>query len=90
MAEKITNDADTEDGMWLHCLCGNTPDMDGFCPCVADGTIVSPRLGSPWEGALYACAKCGRIIDQDTLNVTGRRDPDGVIEESIQAERDGA
>jgi hypothetical protein len=68
-AEKITLEGD-----WLHCLCGNTPDSDGFYPCLPDGTEVEPDDGGPWGGKLYVCAGCGRIIDQGTLVVVGRRD----------------
>ena len=76
-AEKITRDDD-----WLHCLCGNTPDQSGFSACSPDGTEVEP-VGPPvWDGLLYVCLDCGRIINQETLEVRGRRgsvrgDPDG-------------
>ena len=58
----------------LICLCGNYPAGDGFYPCLADGTEVEPVSEGPWEGRLYCCAQCGRIIDQDTCLVTGRVD----------------
>jgi hypothetical protein len=67
--ERITKD----DGEWLHCLCGNTPDMGGFDSCLTDGTPVEPLADGPWEGRLYVCLNCGRIVDQYTLEVVGRK-----------------
>lgn len=67
--ERITRD----DGDWLHCLCGNTPDMGGFDSCLTDGTPVEPLADGPWEGRLYVCMNCGRIVDQYTLEVVGRK-----------------
>lgn len=32
---------------------------------------MEPTKGSGWSG-LYVCARCGRIIRQDTLEVIGR------------------
>jgi hypothetical protein len=64
------------DGDWIRCVpaCDNTPDMDGFVSCLPDGTEVEP-VGGPggWDGKLLVCSRCGRIINQDTLAVTGRR-----------------
>jgi len=57
-------------GAWV-CLCGNTPMADGFQPCDAVGNEVEPNKGA-WMG-LYVCDRCGRIIRQKTLEVTGRR-----------------
>jgi len=57
-----------EDGnkeAWV-CICGNTPSSDGFYPCDNDGNEMVPAEG--WEG-LYVCARCGRIIEQNTLEV---------------------
>jgi hypothetical protein len=68
--EKISRDGD-----WLHCRCGNTPDQTGFQPCLPDGTEVEPVAGGLWDGLLYVCGDCGRIVNQDTLEVTGRRTP---------------
>ena len=67
--ERISRDSD-----WLHCLCDNTPDMDGFQPCLADGAEVEPDADGPWDGKLYLCCSCGRIINQDTLEVVGQVD----------------
>jgi hypothetical protein len=54
---------------WI-CVCGNTPSSDGFFPCDANGNEVEPTLASGWSG-IYICARCGRIINQDTLEVVG-------------------
>jgi hypothetical protein len=72
--EKITRGEGDDD--WLYCLCGNNPSMGGFGSCLPDGTPVEPVGGSgpgAWDGRLYVCYVCGRIVDQDTLEVTGRR-----------------
>jgi len=50
---------------WV-CLCSNRPDSDGFFPCDKDGNEMEPVEG--WED-LYVCGRCGRIIDQLTLEV---------------------
>jgi len=55
---------------WV-CGCGNSPVADGFYPCNAKGDEMEPTQGSDWSG-LYVCARCGRIIRQDTLEVIGR------------------
>lgn len=65
--EHITVEPDWPDN-WI-CVCGNTPDSDGFYPCDANGNEVEPVEG--WKD-LYVCANCGRIIDQHTLEVVGR------------------
>jgi hypothetical protein len=56
----------------LICRCGNNPSDTGFQPCLPDGTVVEPTAEGPWEGKLYVCGDCGRIIDQETCLVTGR------------------
>ena len=53
---------------WV-CLCGNRPDSDGFFPCDEAGTEIEPVEG--WTG-LYLCNRCGRVIDQESLDVVGR------------------
>jgi len=53
---------------WI-CLCGNTPVADGFYPCDSDGTEMEPAAG--WND-LYVCARCGRIINQTSLDIVGR------------------
>jgi hypothetical protein len=53
------------DEAWI-CLCGNTTRSDGFYPCDEDGNEMAPAKG--WEN-LYVCGRCGRIIDQFSLEV---------------------
>lgn len=53
---------------WI-CLCGNRPDSDGFFPCDMHGDEVEPT--QEWED-LYVCARCGRIINQRSLEVVGQ------------------
>lgn len=67
--ERIKHEPGIEDG-WI-CICGNTPADDGFYPCDQDGNEIEPTVGSAWAG-LYVCFKCGRIIDQETLEVVGK------------------
>jgi hypothetical protein len=55
------------DEAWV-CICTNTPNADGFYPCDSDGNQVEPDAG--WND-LYVCAKCGRIINQNSLEVVG-------------------
>lgn len=50
---------------WLTCPCGNTPDGDGFDPCLTDGTPVEPLADGPWDGTSYACGRCGEIHQYD-------------------------
>jgi hypothetical protein len=66
--ERITHEAGNDEA-WI-CICNNTPVSHGFYPCDMTGKEVEPVRG--WEG-LYVCNKCGRIIDQKTLEVVGRR-----------------
>ena len=54
---------------WI-CICGNTPDSDGFFPCDTNGNEMLPTLDSGWSG-IYICVRCGRIINQDTLEIVG-------------------
>ena len=56
----------------LICVCGNTPYSHGFEPCTRDGTVVEPTIEGPWDGRLYVCGKCHRIVDQESLDVVGR------------------
>jgi hypothetical protein len=67
--EFITHEAGSAEA-WV-CLCGNSPVAHGFYPCDAKGNELEPTVGSDWLG-LYVCARCGRIINQTTLEVTGR------------------
>lgn len=65
--EYITHEAEDHDA-W-HCICKNTPCGGGFYPCNEKGDEMEPVEG--WNN-LYVCADCGRIINQDTLEVMGR------------------
>jgi hypothetical protein len=66
--ELITHE-DGNDEAWI-CLCGNRPSAEGFYPCDEKGNEMEPVNG--WKG-LYVCSRCGRIIEQDSLRVVGRR-----------------
>ena len=57
------------DEAWL-CLCGNRPDSDGFFTCDGNGDEMEPALLSNWDG-LYVCGRCGRIVQQTTLEIVG-------------------
>ena len=50
------------------CRCGNTHDSEGFEPCDEYGEEVPAELG-PWDGALYVCTRCWRVINGDTLEI---------------------
>lgn len=62
--EHITHEKGNNEA-WI-CLCNNRIDSDGFFPCDKNGNEMVPAEG--WEG-LYGCARCGRIIEQGTLEV---------------------
>jgi ribosomal protein L37AE/L43A len=68
--EMIRRGVDGDD--WIYCLCGNDPSGEGFAPCLEDGTIVEPTVDGPWKARLYLCERCGRIVDQVSLLVTGK------------------
>lgn len=63
--------ADGHRDNWI-CLCKNTPVDDGFYPCDETGEEVEPTK-EEWKTNAYVCAACGRIIDQTTLAVIGRK-----------------
>ena len=65
--EFITHEKDNRDA-W-HCICGNTPDSRGFYPCDEAGNEVEPA--PPEWNNLYVCDNCGRIIQQDSLQIIG-------------------
>ena len=71
MGEKITHEPQDIDA-WV-CLCGNTPSDSGFYPCDNLGNEVEPVIGGSWDEVNYVCNQCGRIINQNTLEVTGGR-----------------
>lgn len=64
--EHIAHEAQDPDA-WV-CLCGNTPVADGFFPCDLDGRLVEPTPRE-WTTSTYRCERCGRIINQHTLEV---------------------
>ena len=66
--EKISHEAGNPEA-WI-CICKNRPDSAGFYPCDIQGNEMEPVKG--WIG-LYVCNNCGRIIEQDTLEVIGRK-----------------
>lgn len=55
---EVTGYHDQDD---LTCRCGNRPYLDGFYPCLDDGTEVEPDADGPWDGASYRCARCGQV-----------------------------
>ena len=70
--ERISHEPNNPEA-WI-CLCGNKPVGDGFFPCDASGNEVEPTPAD-WTTGCYACARCGRIIDQKSLAVVGRSVP---------------
>jgi len=62
---------DANDHASWACLCGNTPRLEGFYPCDAEGQIVEPTPET-WTTDCYVCDRCGRIINQATREVVGR------------------
>ena len=64
----ITSEAGDRDA-WI-CICGNRPIDDGFYSCDSNGNEVDPN--EQWISGLYVCARCGRMIRYDTLEVAGR------------------
>jgi hypothetical protein len=65
--ESITHENGNEEA-WI-CICDNRTDSDGFFPCNKNGDEMEPSDG--WED-LYVCGRCGRIIDQHSLEVKGQ------------------
>ena len=63
----VTND----DDHWVY-LCGNSTMSIGFDSCDEKGVYTEP-IDSVWTG-LYACLKCGRVIDQDSYKVISQVD----------------
>ncbi len=43
------------------CTCGNRADLDGFYPCLPDGTQVEPHLNGDWDGGQYVCGRCNKV-----------------------------
>jgi hypothetical protein len=48
------------------CVCGNTPDSDGFFPCDEAGRIIEPTADSDWDG-LYVCERCGQLHREEEV-----------------------
>jgi len=40
--------------------------------CDPQGNEIEPMTENDWDG-LYVCAECGRVINQETLEVTGTK-----------------
>ena len=64
------------DGCW-ECRCGNKSNSDGFETCSEFGVLVPSELGL-WDGVLWACIRCWRVINGDTLEVLGFADESAV------------
>jgi hypothetical protein len=60
MTTIITHNEGTD---WV-CVCGNTPDSDGFFPCDEQGEFIEPTLDSDWNG-LYVCDRCGQLHKEE-------------------------
>lgn len=77
--ENITH-AEGDSDAWV-CLCGNTPAATGFYPCDVEGRQGEPTP-TDWTTNCYVCGRCGRIINQKTLEVVGRRAGSAVSDHS--------
>ena len=66
-----SNEKIKDDGGWI-CICGNIPHGSGFYPCDQKGIEVEPTP-EEWTTDCYVCYRCGRIINQHTLHVVGRK-----------------
>jgi hypothetical protein len=56
------------------CICGNTPSDDGFYPINEKNEEVEPT-SEDWKTNQYFCNQCGRVIDQNTLEVVRQLNP---------------
>jgi hypothetical protein len=54
----------------LMCVCGNIPESAGFTACDGQGNQIEPGRYNGWA-SLYICDNCGRIINENTLEVIG-------------------
>lgn len=72
MSEHITHENDNPEA-WV-CICGNTPSSDGFYPINSKNEEVEP-VPEDWDTNQLFCNKCGRVIDQDTLEVVKQLEP---------------
>jgi len=64
------------------CRCGNTHGSEGFEPCDEFGAEVPAELG-PWDGALYVCTRCWRVINGNTLEIL-RHAEAAIIESNME------
>lgn len=69
MKETITHEKGNRDA-WI-CICGNEPSENGFYPVNSKGQEVEPTP-EDWDTDNYKCAQCGRIINQNSLEVVGQ------------------
>ncbi len=76
MSEHIKREKADKDA-WV-CICGNTPADDGFYPINEDDREVEPTP-EEWKTNQYFCDRCGRVIDQNTLEVVKKLDPDSIV-----------
>ncbi len=49
----------------ITCLCGNDATNEGFDMSDPAGVTTDPDSGD-WDGIHYRCARCGRVINQNT------------------------
>jgi hypothetical protein len=68
--EFIKGDSETQPSSWWWCLCGNEAHYDGFATCKDEGYLVEPVLDGEWVDK-FICLRCYRIINNNTLEVTG-------------------
>jgi hypothetical protein len=76
MKELISRETGDKDA-WV-CICGNMPSEDGFYPIDDDNHEVEPTP-EDWLTNQYYCNRCGRVIDQDTLEVVRKLDPKKIV-----------
>jgi hypothetical protein len=76
MGERIRHEDGSEDA-WV-CICGNTPSGDGFYPIDQNDHEVEPTA-KDWTTNQYFCGRCGRVINQATLEVERRLVPDTIV-----------
>ena len=76
MSEHITREDGDKDA-WV-CICGNMPSENGFYPIDEDNHEVEPTV-KDWTTNQYFCNQCGRVIDQDSLEVVRKLDPQTIV-----------
>ena len=54
---------------WI-CICGNTPEADGFDTCLPDGRRIDPE--GPWQDH-FLCNRCESVINQTTVELAWQR-----------------